>query len=117
MLLKKLTIDKLGKQLANQRVLMRVDFNVPIKNGKITDETRIKESLQTINYAYEQGARSIVLLSHMGRPNGEKNLKYSLEPIAPVLSKHLGKDVEFVNDCVGQQVVEVIKKLKSFIFL
>ncbi len=108
MLLKKLTIDKLGKQLSNQRVLMRVDFNVPIKNGKITDETRIIESLQTINYAYEQGARSIVLLSHMGRPNGEKNKKYSLEPIASVLSKHLGKDVEFINDCVGQEVVEVM---------
>lgn len=108
MLLKKLTIDKLGKQLANQRVLMRVDFNVPIKNGKITDETRIKESLQTINYAYEQGAKSIVLLSHMGRPNGEKNMKYSLQQIAPLLSKHLGKDVEFINDCVGKEVVDVI---------
>jgi len=108
MLLKKLTIDRLGKQLANQRVLMRVDFNVPIKNGKITDETRIKESLKTINYANEQGAKSIILLSHMGRPNGEKNLKYSLEPIVPVLSKHLGKEVEFVDDCVGQNVVDVI---------
>ncbi len=107
MLLKKLTIDRLGKQLANQRVLMRVDFNVPMKNGKITDETRIVESLQTINYAYEQGAKSIVLLSHMGRPNGEKNMKYSLETVVPVLSKHLGKNVEFVKDCIGDQVVEV----------
>jgi phosphoglycerate kinase len=111
MLLKKLTIDKIGKQLVNQKVLMRVDFNVPIKNGQITDETRIIESLPTINYAYEQGAKSIVLLSHMGRPNGEKNLKYSLEPIAPVLSKHLGRDVEFLNDCVGENVEKVNLKL------
>lgn len=108
MLLRKLTIDKLGSQLLNKRVLMRVDFNVPMKNGKISDETRIKESVETIKYAYENGAKSIVLLSHMGRPNGEKNLKYSLEPIAPVLSKHLGKQVEFINDCIGQQVVDVI---------
>ena len=114
MLLKKLTIDKIAKELANQRVLMRVDFNVPIKGGKITDDTRIKESLETIKFAHENGAKSIVLLSHMGRPNGEKNLKYSLEPITPVLSQYLGKDVEFVNDCVGQEVLEVKNNFNFF---
>ena len=112
-MLKKLTIDKLGKQLANQKVLMRVDFNVPIKNGKISDETRIIESLNTIQYAQEQGAKSIVLLSHMGRPNGEKNPKYTLEPVASALSKHLGKEVEFLNDCVGDQIENV--KYKNII--
>ena len=111
-MLKKLTIDKIGKQLSNQKVLMRVDFNVPIKNGKISDETRIIESLPTIQYAQEQGAKSIVLLSHMGRPNGERNEKYSLEPIAPALSKHLGKEVEFLNDCVGEEI-EKVKKYKK----
>ena len=111
-MLKKLTIDKIGKQLSNKKVLMRVDFNVPIKNGKISDETRIIESLPTIQYAQEQGAKSIVLLSHMGRPNGERNEKYSLEPIAPALSKHLGKEVEFLNDCVGEEI-EKVKKYKK----
>jgi phosphoglycerate kinase len=106
-MLKKLTIDKIGNKLANQRVLIRVDFNVPIKNGKITDDTRIKESLKTIQYAIDKGAKSITLMSHLGRPNGEKNLKYTLEPIAPALSKLINKDVEFVNDCVGQDVQNV----------
>jgi phosphoglycerate kinase len=106
-MLKKLTIDKIGSKLAGQRVLIRVDFNVPIKGGKITDDTRIRESLKTIQYAIENNAKSVTLMSHLGRPNGEKNSKYTLEPIAPVLSKLINKDVEFVNDCVGQQVLEV----------
>jgi len=103
-MLKKLTIDKLGPQLANKRVLVRVDFNVPIKNGKITDDTRIKESLNTIRYALDQGAKSVTLMSHLGRPNGTKNMKYSLEPVVPALSNLINKKVEFVNDCVGQEV-------------
>ena len=107
-MLKKLTIDKLGSKLANQRVLVRVDFNVPIKSGKITDDTRIRESLNTINYALNNNAKSITLMSHLGRPNGEKNLKYTMEPIAPVLSKLINKEVEFVNDCVGPRVLEVL---------
>ena len=107
-MLKKLTIDKLGSKLANQRVLVRVDFNVPIKNGKITDDTRIRESLNTINYAINNKAKSITLMSHLGRPNGEKNMKYTMEPIAPVLSKLINREVEFVNDCVGPSVLEVL---------
>lgn len=107
-MLKKLTIDKLGSKLANQRILMRVDFNVPIKNGKITDDTRIKESLESIKYAIDNGAKSVTLMSHLGRPNGEKNMKYTLEPIAPALSKLINKDVEFVNDCIGEQVLNVL---------
>jgi phosphoglycerate kinase len=106
-MLKKLTIDKLGKKLADKRVLIRVDFNVPIKNGKITDDTRIRESLKTIQYAVDNGAKSITLMSHLGRPNGEKNQKYTLEPITPALSKLIKKDVEFVNDCVGPEVQQV----------
>ena len=103
-MLKKLTIDRLGPQLANKRVLVRVDFNVPIKNGKITDDTRIKESLNTIRYALDQGAKSVTLMSHLGRPNGTKNMKYSLEPVVPALSNLINKKVEFVNDCIGQEV-------------
>jgi phosphoglycerate kinase len=115
-MLKKLTIDKLGSKLANQRVLVRVDFNVPIKNGKITDDTRIRESLNTINYALNNKAKSITLMSHLGRPNGEKNLKYTMEPIAPALSKLINKEVEFINDCVGPNVLEVlINKIRKLI--
>jgi phosphoglycerate kinase len=108
-MLKKLTIDKLGSQLRNKRVVIRVDFNVPIKNGKISDDTRIRESLKTIQYSLEQGAKSVILLSHLGRPNGQKNPKYSLEPIVPALSNLINKKVEFVNDCVGQQVQDKVR--------
>lgn len=107
-MLKKLTIDKLGPYIRDKRVLIRVDFNVPIKNGKITDDTRIKESLKTIQYSIEQGANSVVLMSHLGRPNGQKNLKYSLEPIAPALEKLINRKVHFVPDCVGNQVREKV---------
>jgi phosphoglycerate kinase len=103
-MLKKLTIDKIGPKLANQKVLVRVDFNVPIKNGKITDDTRIRESLNTIKYAIDHGAKSVTLMSHLGRPNGTKNMKYTLEPIVPALSNLINKKVEFVNDCIGDQV-------------
>jgi phosphoglycerate kinase len=103
-MLKKLTIDKLGPYLKDKRVLIRVDFNVPIKNGKITDDTRIRESLKTIEYSLDNGAKSVVLMSHLGRPNGQKNAKYTLEPIAPALEKLINKKVEFVNDCVGDSV-------------
>jgi phosphoglycerate kinase len=109
-MLKKLTIDKLGPYLKNKRVLIRVDFNVPIKNGKITDDTRIKESLKTIQYSLDQGASSVVLMSHLGRPNGQKNAKYSLEPIVPALEKLINKKVEFVSDCVGDAVKDKVTK-------
>jgi len=108
-MLKKLTIDKIGANLINKIVLIRVDFNVPIKNGKIADDTRIKESIKTIQYALDQGASSVVLMSHLGRPNGKKNPKYSLEPIVPTLSNLINKKVEFVNDCIGEQVQKTVK--------
>jgi phosphoglycerate kinase len=70
MLTKKLAIDHVPHLIKGKRVLMRVDFNVPIKGGKIQDLTRITETLPTINYCLEQGAKSIVLMSHLGRPDG-----------------------------------------------
>lgn len=109
-MLKKLTIDKLGPYLKDKRVLVRVDFNVPIKNGKITDDTRIRESLKTIQYSIENGAKSVVLMSHLGRPNGQKNLKYTLEPVVPALEKLINKKVEFVNDCVGDNVRSAVNQ-------
>ena len=82
---------------------MRVDFNVPLKDGVITNPARIVAALPTIQYALEKGA-SVVLMSHLGRPNGEKVAKYSLAPVAAELEKQLGQSVTFLNDCVGAEV-------------
>lgn len=83
-----------------RRVLVRVDFNVPIAGGEITDDTRIEAALPTIRHLVEKGAR-VLLLSHLGRPKGEHNLEYSLAPVANTLSVKLGQPVAFANDCIG----------------
>jgi len=95
----KLSIKDLD--LRGQRVFIRVDFNVPIKDGKVDDDTRIEASLPTINYATEQHAR-VILASHLGRPKGERVDKYSLRPVAEHLAKLLGRSVAFAEDCVGE---------------
>lgn len=102
MTLKKLSIDKL--QLKGQRVLMRVDFNVPLKDGKITNNQRIVAALDTIKYALDKKAKSVVLMSHLGRPDGCKVPKYTLAPVADELKKLLKKDIIFLTDCVGPEV-------------
>jgi len=103
MSLGKLSIDELGEKLKGKRVLMRVDFNVPMKDGKVTSDQRIVAALPTIQYALNQGA-SVVLMSHLGRPDGKKVDKYSLKPVASVLEKLLGTKVQFLPDCVGEEV-------------
>ena len=91
--------------LAGKRVLIRVDFNVPQDKatGAITNNARIVAALPTINYALEKGA-SVVLMSHLGRPDGKVVAKYSLKPVADEVSKLLNKPVKFLNDCVGAEV-------------
>ena len=79
--------------------VMRCDFNVPLKDGEITDDTRIRAALPSINYLIEHGAR-IVIMSHLGRPKGKPNPEMSLAPVAARLSKYLGKEVKFVSSPV-----------------
>jgi phosphoglycerate kinase len=96
--------------LNGRRVLVRVDFNVPIKNGEIKDDTRIRASLPTIRYALEKGAASVILCSHLGRPKGKPSPEYSLRPVARRLSELLGKPVEFADDCIGQPAIDAIAR-------
>ncbi len=96
--------------LKGRRVLIRVDFNVPIKNGKITDDTRIRASLPTINYAIEHGAASVILCSHLGRPKGKPNPEYSLKPVAARLSESIKRPVVFAEDCVGEPARRAIEQ-------
>lgn len=87
--------------LTGKRVLIRVDFNVPIKDGVVTDDTRVRAAIPTLKYILDQKPRYIALMSHLGRPKGGPDPKYSLKPVAPVLSGLLGVDVAFAEDCIG----------------
>jgi phosphoglycerate kinase len=86
-----------------KRALVRCDFNVPLENGQITDDRRIREALPTIEFLLDHGA-SVVLMSHLGRPKGGPEAKYSLAPVAQRLSELLGEDVPLLDDCVGEAV-------------
>ncbi|OLN88311.1 Phosphoglycerate kinase [Colletotrichum chlorophyti] len=97
--------------LKGKRVLIRVDFNVPLDaNKKVTNNQRIAGAVPTIKYAIDNGAKAVVLMSHLGRPNGEVNEKYSLQPVVPELEKLLGTSVQFAKNCVGPDVEELVNK-------
>src|SRR5438477_11020164 len=104
------TVDQL--RLEGARVFYRVDYNVPLEGSTINDATRIEETLPTLRLLRERGA-SIVLASHLGRPKGQRNEKYSLEPVRARLAELIGSDVQWANDCVGADVEQKVTQLKS----
>lgn len=99
--------------LKGKRVLIRVDFNVPIQDGKISNPARIVAALPTIQYALEQGASVVTLMSHLGRPDGKVVEKYSLKPIAAELEKQLSRSVNFLSDCVGDEVEKAVNSAEN----
>ena len=108
--MRKLSIDDLD--LRDKRVLVRVDFNVPLdENLKVTDDIRIVSSLPTINKIISDGGKAI-LMSHLGRPKGKANPKYSLKPAAEKLSEHLRKKVLLAPDCIGAEVKKIVNDMK-----
>ncbi len=94
----------------NKRVLVRVDFNVPLNEGAVSDDTRVRAAIPTLQYILEQKPRALILMSHLGRPK-EREAKFSLAPVAPVLSGHLGVPVAFVDDTVGDKVKAALDAL------
>src|SRR6478672_5473523 len=106
----KLSIRDLS--LKGRRLFLRVDFNVPIKNGVIGDDTRIRSSVPTIQFALEAGALPIVA-SHFGRPKGKPNMDYTLAPVAKHLSKLLERQVIFAPDCVGAEAERAVEDARQ----
>ncbi|HYI34623.1 MAG TPA: phosphoglycerate kinase, partial [Glaciibacter sp.] len=103
------TIESLGS-LSGKRVLVRCDLNVPLENGRITDDGRVRASLPTLKRLISQGAR-VVVVSHLGRPEGEPNPKYSLEPVAQRLGELLDRPVGFARDTVGPNATDAVARL------
>ena len=107
----KLSIKDLD--LSGKRVFIRVDFNVPIKDGKVDDDTRIRAAVPTIQLCDSKQAPRVILASHLGRPKGQRVEKYSLKPVADHLSGLFGKPVAFANDCIGPEAESKASQLSS----
>lgn len=106
----KMTVEDVAVQ--DKRVLMRVDFNVPIKEGKVANDKRIREALPTIRHIIKNGGR-LILMSHLGRPKGEKKAEFSLAPCAAALGELLGQPVTFVSDCIGDVARTAVGQLMA----
>ena len=105
------TLESLGS-LSGKRVIVRCDLNVPLSDLKITDDGRIRASLPTLNALLAQGAR-VVIISHLGRPDGSPEARYSLQPAAERLAELVGKPVAFATDTVGDSATSVVAGLKD----
>jgi len=102
------TVDR--AEVAGRRVLVRNDFNVPLEDGKVTDDLRVRAAVPTLRWLLDHGAR-VICCSHLGRPKGRRDPRYSLEPVRPVLADRLGTDVAFVDDVAGDQARQAAKAL------
>lgn len=98
--------------LSGKKTLIRVDFNVPLKDGIVGDDTRIREAMKTIEFASKAGAK-VALISHLGRPKGEKNMEYSMKPVADYINKNNIFKVKFVEDCIGDKVDKAMNEMKN----
>lgn len=107
----KLGMDEID--VKGKKVLMRVDFNVPMKDGEVTDPKRITSTIPSIKHLLDNGAKSVILMSHMGRPDGQKQDKFSLGQIVSTLEKELGMSVTFVPDCQGDDVAKACENAKD----
>lgn len=103
-LLNKVGVEDIADKIPGKRVLVRVDFNVPLANGKVTDATRIKATIPTLNFILAKQPRALILMSHCGRPDGLRKTQFSLKPCVAVLEGLLNKKVLFLDDCVGPVV-------------
>ena len=99
--------------LKNKKVLVRVDFNVPLKEGIVTDATRIERALPTIKSILENDGASVIVMTHLGRPKGEKKIEFSLAPVAKEFAKLLGREVKIAPDCIGDDVESMASSLKA----
>ncbi len=100
-----------GKDVSGKTILMRVDYNVPLKGGRVQDETRIREGLPTLRNALEQNAK-VVLCSHLGKPKGEFKPEFSLAPVAERLSSILEQEVRMAPDCIGEEALDMVRELE-----
>ena len=99
-----------GVDVAGKRVLVRVDFNVPLQEGAVTDDTRVRAALPTLRYLVDKGAR-VIVISHLGRPGGEPDPLYSLRPVRRVLQRLIGRNVVFVDQTVGPEAAEAVERM------
>lgn len=99
--------------LKGKRVLVRVDFNVPLEGSTVTDDTRVRESIPTLKYILDQKPKAVILMSHLGRPKGGPDPKYSLKPVLPVLQKYITAPIAFAEDCVGPVAEKAVAELPA----
>jgi len=98
--------------VANKRVLIRVDFNVPVKDGVVGDLTRVRSAIPTIDAVFKAGAKSVVLMSHLGRPDGQRSDKDSMKHIVPYVQEIAKRPITFLSDCVGPEVENACENAK-----